>query len=738
MRSVLLVGGLGTLTDTLYQKISRENVRVSVLTSSREPTHLQHVHRYSYDNDSVREVLDSCNPDTVVFLGAYDPSFIWTDRTENREYKDYTAGLTNLLHWSSVSGVKRFVYLSSECVFSAQHHLTPIPEETATAPGSLKGFAVALGESLVLNAAAWPDMDVTVMRLAQMYMIPRNGRECTDPFTRMCIQAVSEGTVSINTKIQRSGLHINDAVQALYLLLLAPQHQRRIYHVAGKGLIREEQAAGYIQEASARRIQIADRTVGLERCEMLADQYFGQEFDFAPRNELKVVIPRILRKMQGRIHLYLDPSQPSGAAREQSRGMRLLMRMAPYIEAVVAFVLVLAAEVLLADNSIFQHVSFFLLYVLLFALFHGLTLSIFAASLSVVGFYLKGLLANDALSLLMDVSTYIWIAETYIIGMSVGHLRNRLTMMQDDKDEEISYLSTRLGDISNINRSNVAIKNYFEQQTINSNESMGYFYDIVAQLDAANENEVLFVAVQLIAKAMSTDEVAVYTVGKSGFCRLLASTAGKARSLGKSIRLNDYEDMVAVLKKDHVFINRTMDDHLPHMCSAMTNDRGEIEALLFLWNLPYERMTLHYSNMLRILTLLIRSAVERTTRYLHALTSTRFWPETNVLHAEAFREVNKVYASAEAKHLTEHTVLRILLGEDEHPSHGQVMEEWARQASPRICRCFRQEDHVGFLEDGHFYVLLTNTSRQEAMYVIRRLENNGMGAQVVEHLPSPQ
>ncbi|MBR2053526.1 MAG: NAD(P)-dependent oxidoreductase, partial [Clostridia bacterium] len=538
MKNILIIGGKGTLRDELNHKLSREGNHVYLLSNGKKKAGAPREYFYPYDSDSVREALDSSNPNTIVFLGAYDPAFSWSVRTEQKDYKAYISGLTNILNWAEAAGVHRFVYLSSECVFE-DHYLSPIAEDMPPTPRTTKGIAVSLGESIVNNYASHQRMDVVVVRMAHLYMLPQNARECTDIYTRLCLQAAAHGRMEINAKIHRSALYVGDGVQALLLLLSAAAHRQPLYHITSETSYTEDQAAALIQSASSRSAVIDDRTVGMEHSILLSDHYFAEEFGFSAIHDLDETIPKIMKQIQGNLRPYTTAAD-SENAENKSHFMRILTRLVPFIEALMVFVLVVLAEIHLSDSEFFIHVDFFMLYVLLFALFHGLHQSIFTSALSVIGYFLTRLGDSSSLEILMDVGTYIWIAQIFIMGMSVGHLKDRLLQLQSDKDDEINYLALRLGDISDINKSNVTIKNYFEQQTINSTESLGYFYDIVAQLDAANENEVLFVAVQLLSRIMGTEDVAIYSIGSSGYFRLLASTSKNASAPGKSLHSKNY------------------------------------------------------------------------------------------------------------------------------------------------------------------------------------------------------
>lgn len=746
MKNILIIGGAGTLRDELNHKLSREGNYVSLLTNGQKFPKRPREYLYAYESDSVREALDSSSPDIIIFLGAHDPLFSWNFRTEQKDYKAYIGGLTNILHWAEAVGVKRFIYLSSECVFE-DYYLSPINEDMTMMPRSTKAMAVSLGESMVSNYAVHQRMDTVIVRLSQLYMAPANLQECSDVYTKLCIQAASQGQMKINAKIKRSALFLNDAVQALMQLTMAASHNQRLYHIAAREVLTEADAAELIQKAASRQVIIDDQTVGIEHCLLLADNYFAEEFSFEARYSLADAIPQVMQKIQGNIRQYTATDKDDNEE-NKSLLMRICTRLIPFAEAFGVFILALLAEMFLSQSSFFTHVDFFMLYVLLFALVHGLHQSIFTAALSAVGYFIVHMNGENHLELLMDVGTYVWLAQIFIVGMSVGHLKDRLRQVQSDKDEEINYLALRLGDISEINKSNVAIKNYFEQQTINSTESLGFFYDIVARLDEANANEVMFVAVQLLAHVMGTEDVAIYSVDGAGYCRLLTSMTDRASAMGKSLEMRDYRPVFEALEKEHVFINRTADDRMPVMASGIAGQDGGVNFVIFLWNLPYERMTLHYSNTLRILSLLIRSAMERTTSYLEALTNKRYIKKTNILQDAAFRDVYKVYQNAQEKGLTEYTLLRVEAprkiqrknGKTDKSDQNGLLEllkktKYLQRVDSFLQGHLRQLDYVGYLSDSSFYILLVNSNYEGGRAVKRRLADKGLAVKMVDRLP---
>ena len=115
----------------------------------------------------------------------------------------------------------------------------------------------------------------------------------------------------------------------------------------------------------------------------------------------------------------------------------------------------------------------------------------------------------------MDYSTYVWMAQLFIVGMSVGYMKDQIRYIRDQDDEQIHYLNGQLGDIADINDSNVRMKHTFERQIVNQKDSLGKIYEITSQLDQRGPEEVLFYAVQVLSKLMETQDAAIYTVARS-------------------------------------------------------------------------------------------------------------------------------------------------------------------------------------------------------------------------------
>ena len=109
---VFLVGGESRLMDALITKMEKDGHKTYLLTGKRDGRgkYRRVFERYNfpYDSESVREIFSNVNPDLVIFLGAYDTNYDWSDA--RRESVRFTADLTNLLSAYAFNPKGRFVY----------------------------------------------------------------------------------------------------------------------------------------------------------------------------------------------------------------------------------------------------------------------------------------------------------------------------------------------------------------------------------------------------------------------------------------------------------------------------------------------------------------------------------------------------------------------------------------------------------------------------------------------------
>lgn len=720
---ILLVGGSNRLMKTMINKLNKEGHRVYVLTGGRNynDSYNKAYEKYNfpYDSDCLKEIFESIRPDVTVFFGAYDTNFDWSD--PRKESVHYMAGLQNII--SSYAALKkgRFLYLSSEEVHS-QSYPNNILEESPVSPEGFRSIAVAQGEEICHSYRVNMQLDTIVARIDHLYGIPDKDRKETNVCAQMCIEAIRTGKIQVNEKKIFSLLHMADAVEFLYKIIEAKSTKRNFYHISSGEVISELELAGLVRQEMGDKIELVDAAAGKEFRLVLANHYFAEEFGVRIFHPIQETVKEIAKYIKRNKSFYLVKEETEQSKWQKLwQSMRVIIKAAiPFVENLVCFIPFFMLNNRAVGSEYFANLDFYLLYVLLFAIVYGQQQATFSAALAVAGYCFRQMYHRSGLEVLLDYNTYVWIAQLFILGLIVGYMRDQLQEVHKENERELHYLSGQLYDIQDINNSNVRMKNIMETQIVNQNDSFGKIYEITSSLDQYEPGEVLFYAAEVLSRLIDSRDVAIYTVANRSYARLFSSTSKKARELGNSIEYPKLEEMYDQLKEKKVYINKNMDERYPLMADAIYSGE-DMQLILMVWGIPWERMTLGQANMLVVIGYLIQNAVLRANRYLEALENQRYVEGTDILDTEAFSSLVNAYIGARNKGLTECTILRIT-----------VEESRVEEAGASLVKLMRQTDYMGKMADGHLYALLSNTDKKDADFVIRRFEETGYESTIWE------
>ena len=75
----MIVGAFGTVTSAVIRKFGKEGARIYALTGGKNSENrykkVYEQYDFSYDNNCIKEVFESVNPDVTIFTGAFDSNF---------------------------------------------------------------------------------------------------------------------------------------------------------------------------------------------------------------------------------------------------------------------------------------------------------------------------------------------------------------------------------------------------------------------------------------------------------------------------------------------------------------------------------------------------------------------------------------------------------------------------------------------------------------------------------------
>lgn len=723
--NILLIGGAGNLINNLIVKLNKEGHRISLLTGDRYGrASYQRVfekYNFAYESDSLKEIFESVQPELTIFMGAYDTNFRWVGEGVEREAVHFSNSLMNILMAYSQYTDGRFLYLSSQEVYGG-HYPDNIGEAEPVTPEGIPAMVWSQGEEMCENYRRSRGKDVIVLRMDHVYGIPEARRDIKDICSCMCLEALEKKRITVREKHVFSLLYVTDAVEFIHRLVMCKEHNSSLYNLSSMREQTELSLAEMICQAWGEPLELIS-TAGQEDRIILSDALYESEFGNPFFCEPQDTVTKIVAQMKKKPHVFLNDEEENQSlkAKLKDKAGWLVRTLIPFVENVVLFIPFFMLNNRTVGSEYFAKLDFFLLYVLLFAIVYGQHQATLSAVLSVAGYCFRQMYERSAFEVMVDANTYVWIAQLFILGLTVGYMHDQIGKLKLESRDEKEFLDRQLSDIQDINSSNVRVKSALETQIVNQSDSVGKIYSITSALDQYSPEEVLFYAAEMLSKLLRSKDVAIYTVSNRAYARLFSSTSVKARQLGSSLQYTNMGELYETISQRKVFINRKMDEHFPLMANAIF-DGEEMQMIIMVWGIPWERMTLGQANQLVVISALIQNAVLRANRYLDALEEQRHVAGTQTLKTDAFQALVKAYLTARSRGLTECTLLAI-----------QAEEADQMNAAQLLSGKLRQSDYIGTLEDGGLYSLLANTSGKDADYVIRRFAELGYESRVVEN-----
>ncbi len=666
--NVLLIGGSGSLINSLIVKFKKEGHRIFLLTGDRykkqkyEPVFERY--NFAYSSENLQEIMESVRPDITIYTGAFDPNYRWM--SEERETVRFTSDLMNVLVAYSTIRMGKFIFLSSHEVYEGYHEnaLTEdIPPETT----GYRGTTLIQAEEICNNYRKNWKLDLLILRLDHLFCIPESAPEIHSVCARMCLESMRDGCISADSNHEFAMLYEQDAVEFIFQIVKSREHKFYLYHLSSDCVISEVELAGRIQKCLNNGSSIVTVSKYDKRC-ILSGKRFQEEFGMHTIFELDEIICQTIdymRKHEERFEKYQE-SRDSWWKILWKKWKWVFQVIVPFVENLLCFIPFFMLNNRMTDSAYFTNLDPYLLYVLVFAIIYGQQQATFSAVCAVAGYLFRQMYQRTGFEVVLDYNTYVWIAQLFILGLIVGYMRDQIRMIRRESLEMEEHLTGQIADLQEINATNVRIKAAMEQQLIGHQDSIGKIYQITSRLE------------------------------------------------------QQMPDIYQELAERRVYINKAMAEEYPLMATAIYEEE-EIRLIIMVWGLSWEHMTLGEANFLTVVSYLIQNAVLRAQRYIKALEEARYREGSEILEPEAFESLVRAYEHAQGRNLTQYTLLCV----SEQP-------ERYKKICSDMRGLLRSTDYMGMRADEKLYVLLTNTGRTDAVFVEQRFEKKGYPVVAVE------
>jgi len=266
------------------------------------------------------------------------------------------------------------------------------------------------------------------------------------------------------------------------------------------------------------------------------------------------------------------------------------------------------------------------------------------------------------------------------------------------------------------------LKDEYREQLVGYRDSFGKIFTVTRELDLLQEDEIFLNAIPVFQNIMENENIAIYSVYDSNYCRLEACSPEIYNHLANSMILSDFPELAEVVKDGRIFQNKELLEKYPAYASPIKSG-NEILAIVVIWEADFEQMSMYYLNLFRILSGLTQDSLVRALKFMDLNAEEIFVGSTKILQPKPFREVIEVKSMMQRNQMADFQVIRI-----DVKGSGIRLEEIFSRVEDQI----RDTDTIGTLEDGNFYVLLAQAKESTVVDISRRLSKNGIQLEVID------
>lgn len=700
--------------------MNKEDYKVFVVTgnvrkSRSKPVEVFEEYNFTYDSDSISYILKSVEVDVVIFAGALDSGFDL--KNESNQASKYMAGITNVMIHCKDSNIKQFIYISSCSIFGGNPEGI-VTEDTEPFPINNRDKVILMGEKICTDYHKEVNFTVNIARVSEIYGKYKDEVLEDNICTRICTEVIKGSRVKVYNKIQHSLIYVDDVVDSIYRITKENSKENTLYHITPQG------TSAYIEEQLVETLEdITDKKIEIDVKESL-DNYTNHSYQSENIKKLGFSEKYDIKSGMENVHAVIEKKSAKINKKDKVKSSltshlfkfsdKTRSKILPLVENVLFFLILQIFVILTRNINFHEAVDVYLLYVILVALFYGYFHATFAVIFSVIGKIYIALSWDSQYIAVDNYNIYLWILQIFTIGVLVGYLKDKYKRKYEDLNDEKDYLQLELTNIKDINNSNVEVRSLYEKRLINYKDSFARIYDVVSQLDAIEPERVIFKSVNVMGEIMNTHDVAIYTCDRnSQFCRLIAASSEKAKTMKKSINISSHKDIYTKLQTREIYVNNTLNPDCPIMAGGTYKD-GHLQTIIMLWSLPFENNNLYEINVFGVLCKLVEKTMERAYEYMENINKSYNRKREGILNSEAFEKVLQLYTYGENENLVDFSLLRVEANEgmDEEVFYTLLKEQ------------VRDTDYIGLNSNNETYILLTNSNEEESKYVIDRLNKN--------------
>ncbi|CAN7581298.1 GDP-mannose 4,6-dehydratase [Paenibacillus sp. LjRoot153] len=722
---VLITGGYGFIGSFVAERFYKEGYEVYIIDnmSAGNKQYVDFKHKgyvLSVEDRKCEEIFRSNRFDTVVHLAA-QVSVKTSVEDPRLDSKSNVLGLSNMLSLSQKYNVHKFIFASSAAVYGNNEEI-PLPETAVCDPISPYGINKWIGETYCSKWKELYGLETLCFRFSNVYG-PRQGSVGEGGVISIFMERAISGTELVvygDGGQQRDFIYVEDVADAIYRSSYSSLSG--VYNLSTNTENSINELISALQGLHGTvALKHLDQRQGDIYCSKLDNRRIANDLDWVPKYSFQQGLAKtydwFIQTHKLKEQLQVKTKQQSSPSR-LGKVIRMLL---PYAENALAFGFTAWISLLLRDN-LSDFIDIKIIYIILLGILYGNRQSMLAVGMSTALYIFDQLsMGRELLSLFYEPDFFFHIAIYLFIGLVVGYAVERKNTMFESKKQELLTMSEKHEFLTEVYKETRQVKEELQQQIMNNGDSFGKIYSVIKELESLEPEKIFTSTVSVVESVMKSQTVTIYTVNKYGsYLRLLARSSGTQFDASKSMKVEEFPYIQKLLHEKKLFVNKDLNGGIPLLAAPVYN-HGKVVAVISVYTMKFDHFTLYHQNLFKIMVDLISSSLSRALSYVEATAIQRYMDGTPVLKPEVFADILASKQMANAKHGVEYVLLT--------PIESFEVSDITPQ---KISKFLRETDYLGMSMDGKLLVLLSNSSHQEAAFVLNRFEQNDIFMRMVD------
>jgi len=655
----------------------------------------------------------------VIRVGSFDTAVFFLARGEHADKNEGTVtAFQSMLEQCIENGVGQIILVSSGEVYSGVTDSAAISEETPALPKGAQGYQIKAAEDMCQQYWQQSKAHVTVVRLPYIYQ--RKDTVAGDGLLAELFKAIANG----NSRFELPGtpdtrcdfLSDVEAARLIWLIIDEGISAKSVFVNAGTG---KSSTFGEIESL------VAQHFPGI------SIRYSNDDSDVPPPMRTKIARSEygwnVLHSLSDD---FADIKTTITATKiKRFAGLtKLIRRLRTFFRSSRGFIVLefaIATAILhflsrgLRGFTFSSWVDLRLIFVVILSTLHGTIAGIVSGIIAGVMLFLS--LGNtDWRIIVYNPENWIPFALFVIMGVALGSRADRQVDTVGATKDRLTLAEQTNVYLVDLYDEAVRIKDKYRDQILGYKDNFGRIYTIVKKLNVEMSEYVFSSAIEVLEDVLENNTVAIYSISANGgYARMAVSSKAFYSESARSMRLHDYPQIVEKIEQNDIWFNRDLLHGFPSYCAPVFNEEKLI-ALVMIWKADVDQMSLHYSNLFKILTGLIQESLVRAVKFNKLKESTSFYPDTRIMQEGPFRAAYKA---------------NMALAEQEKAVFGFITVQRTGidmvVQSEILETCVRETDVIGVASDELFCIILRNVSEEDFKVLMSRFQMRGLRAEVI-------